>query len=75
MNETTQITHGSSGVGFWQLVPLLNILLAIVASVRCVRSGRRGLVLVLWLMVVWLLPVIGPFIALFALRRAATVAE
>lgn len=74
MNETTQIIQSSGGVGFWQIVPVLNILLAIVATVRCVRSGRRGAGLALWLLLVWLLPVLGPLIALLVVRRSATPA-
>jgi len=71
MNETTQVTHSSGSLFLFQLLPLINIVLAIAATVRCVRTGRRGLTLVLWLLFVWLVPIIGPVVALFAVRRAA----
>ena len=70
MNETTNITHSSGSPSVWQLLPLINILLAIAATVRCVKAGHRGLPLVLWLLLVWLVPVIGPLVTLFRVRHA-----
>jgi hypothetical protein len=53
-------------------LPPINIVLAIAATVRCVRTGQRGLALIFWLLFVWLVPVIGPLVTLFAVRRTAS---
>ena len=55
-----------------QLVPLIILVLAVLATVRCVRTEQRGFALVLWLLFIWLVPIVGSCIALFAIRRAPT---
>lgn len=65
------MTHDNEqGVHFFQMVPFIVIALAIMATVRCVRSRQQGLALILWLLFIWLVPVIGACVALFALRHA-----
>jgi hypothetical protein len=56
-------------MNFFQLLPLINIALAIVATVCCVRAGKRNLVLILWLLFIWLIPFIGPIVPLFVLFK------
>jgi uncharacterized membrane protein YhaH (DUF805 family) len=46
-----------------QILNLLAVLLAVVATVVVVRR-LRGQSLALWLLVVWFLPLIGPIVAL-----------
>jgi len=51
-----------------QSLPLINLVLAVVATVRCVRAGQRDVALILWLM-----PIIGPCVALFAIPRPVSM--
>lgn len=58
-------------MNFYTYLPMIHIVLAIVATVRCLRGGARGRALMLWLLLVWLLPILGPVIALALIRRGA----
>ena len=69
MNETSQVTQGLTVPFFFPLLPLINIVLAVLATLRCVRTGHRGLALILWLLFIWLVPIIGSLVALFVVRR------
>jgi hypothetical protein len=69
------VVKGFSVPFFVQGLPLLNIILAIFATVRCVRAGQRGLALFLWILFVWLVPVVGPVVTLCVVRRSAAAAS
>ena len=56
-----------------QSLPLINLVLAVVATVRCVRAGQRDVALILWLLFIWLMPIIGPCVALFAIPRPVSM--
>ena len=73
MNTTFQLLGVAPGYGWlvFALLPLLNIGLAIVATLRSVRSGERTWVIVFWLVYTWFLPVLGPLAVLWATRRSA----
>jgi hypothetical protein len=71
MNQTSQVTQSPGGMSFYTYLPMIHIVLAIVATVRCFRGEARGIALILWLLLVWLLPIFGPVIALALVRRGA----
>ncbi len=74
MNTSSELVGAVSGYGWLvllALLPLLNIVLAIFATLRSVRSGERRWVIVFWLAYTWLLPVVGPLAVLWATRRPA----
>jgi len=58
-------------MSFYTYLPMIHIVLAVAATVRCFRCEARGIVLILWLLLVWLLPILGPVIALALVRRGA----
>jgi hypothetical protein len=68
------VVKGPGAPFFVQALPLLNIILAIFATVRCVRAGQRGLALFLRILFVWLVPVVGPVVTLCVVRRSAAAA-
>jgi hypothetical protein len=55
---------------FSQFIPLLILVLAIFATILCVRSRQSGLALILWLLFIWLFPIVGSLVALLVLRKA-----
>jgi len=78
MNEqyTMQVAQPSGLLNiFWECLPLINLVLAVMATVRCVKRGQQGLALVLWLIFIWLVPIIGSLVALYAIRRATPRVE
>jgi hypothetical protein len=54
---------------FFVLLPIINLVLAITAT-RCARRGQQGLELFLSLVFIWMVPIIGPSVALYSGRRA-----
>ena len=74
MNEITYVTHYNTVANdLVGLLPLVNLVLAIITTVRCVKTGKRGVELVLWLLFIWLVPVIGPIVALFVVRHPKNI--
>jgi hypothetical protein len=74
MNNTPHLLGVASGYGLlilFLLLPFLNVALAILATLRSVRSGERTWVIVFWLLYTWLLPIVGPLAVLWATRRPA----
>ena len=57
---------------FWAGLPCVALALAVFATVRCVRRGQQGLALIYWLLLIWLLPIFGSILALYAIRRPAS---
>lgn len=57
---------------FWAGLPCIALALAVFATVRRVRSGQQGLALIYWLLLIWLMPIIGPILALYSIRRPAS---
>lgn len=59
----------SSGIGslFVLLIAVIALALPIWATVRAV-TGRSGVELVLWLILIWMVGIIGPIIALCVIR-------
>ncbi len=55
------------------LLPLISLVLAVVATVRCVRAGQRDVALILWLLFIWLMPILGPCVALYAIPRTPSM--
>ena len=74
MNTTFQLLGVVSDYGWlilFALLSLLQIPLAIAATLRSVRSGERSWVIAFWLGYTWLFPVLGPLAVLWATRRSA----
>ena len=74
MNTTSQVIEFTPpktfAFYFWESMPLINLALAVIATIRCVRIGRKGWTLVLWLLFIWLVPIIGPVVTLSIPRRS-----
>ena len=76
MNTTQHIIQTGQPSGYtniyWQCLPFLILFvifgLAIFATVRCVKRGQSGLPMVLWLLIIWLVPIAGSLAAIFAAR-------
>jgi hypothetical protein len=54
---------------FIGIFSIASIVLPILATIRHVRSGERSTPLVLWLLYIWLVPIIGPIVALCNVPR------
>jgi hypothetical protein len=49
-------------------IGLIDFLLAIAATVKCGRTGQRVRATIFWLALIWLVPLIGPIVALAFMR-------
>jgi len=73
MHQESAATFSNPTIVIMQCLPLICVVLAIIATVRCVRTGRQGWVLVLWMMFIWLVPLLGPSMAILALWNSPAV--
>jgi hypothetical protein len=77
MNETTQQFGFSWGLALSQVFAILFgivvlIALPLVVTLSCVRTFRGDGRFALWLVIVWLMPILGPFFGFWVARAFLT---
>ena len=65
----TSFVHTAGTPIFVTVLAIVRFALALTATLRCIWVGKKDLSLPLWLLLTWLVPIVGPLLTICLVRR------